>query len=84
MPFQLHPEYKIFEQFVLDEMQSVMYDDAQQTSHPVYQPADLPEEITSVFDAISYKKGASLLRMLAEFLGHQTFTGGLRRYLKNL
>lgn len=72
------------EKFVLNEMQKVMYDDALLTTHPVYQTTSQPEEITAVFDVISYKKGASILRMLDGFLGHKTFKQGLTRYLKTL
>ena len=72
------------EKFVLNEMQKVMQDDASITSHSVSQPLNHPDEIISIFDAISYKKGASLLRMLKEFLGQKTFKQGLTRYLKNL
>jgi aminopeptidase N len=72
------------EKFVLNEMQKVMQDDASLTSHPISQPVNQPDEIISVFDAISYKKGASILRMLNEFLGHKTFKQGLTRYLKKL
>ena len=81
---QVFPEYKMEEKFVLNEMQKVMQDDALTTSHPVSQPVNHPEEIISLFDAISYKKGATLLRMLNEFLGQKTFKQGLTRYLKKL
>lgn len=74
----------MIEKFVLNEMQKVMYDDALLTSHSVYQTTNQTEEITSVFDVISYKKGASMLRMLNELIGHKTFKQGLTRYLKTL
>lgn len=54
---QVYPDYKMIEKFVLNEMQKVMYDDALLTSHSVYQTTNQTEEITSVFDVISYKKG---------------------------
>lgn len=82
--YQVYPDYKMIEKFVLNEMQKVMYDDALLTSHSVYQTTNQTEEITSVFDVISYKKGASMLRMLNELIGHKTFKQGLTRYLKTL
>lgn len=41
-----------------------------------------PAQINEVFDAISYKKGSSVLRMLEHFLGENSFLKGLNRYLK--
>jgi hypothetical protein len=35
-----------------------------------------------VFDEISYSKGGSVIRMIAAFLGQDTFREGLRQYLK--
>lgn len=72
------------QQFVLNEMQQVMQSDALDSSHAVYMPTEHTEQILWIFDPISYKKGASLLRMLAEFLGQKTFRQGLNRYLRTL
>ena len=41
-----------------------------------------PAEIAVAFDAVSYSKGASIIRMLAEYLGEKKFRDGLRHYLK--
>lgn len=41
-----------------------------------------PSEINQIFDAISYSKGASVIRMLNSFLGQETFMNGVRLYLK--
>ncbi|XP_066504896.1 aminopeptidase N-like [Hoplias malabaricus] len=40
-----------------------------------------PEQISEVFDAISYSKGASVLRMLSDFLTESVFLEGLKTYL---
>ena len=39
-------------------------------------------EIQQTFDAISYYKGANVIRMLSTFLGEEVFLAGVRRYLK--
>ena len=55
--------------------------DGLENSHPIEQEVKDPSEINQLFDAISYQKGASILRMLEQFLGPEQFRKGLRRYL---
>jgi len=38
-------------------------------------------EINEIFDSISYAKGASIIRMLADFVGEEAFFNGLHNYL---
>src|SRR5207245_40119 len=52
------------------------------SSHPIEVPVKDPAEIREIFDDISYAKGASILRMLEQFLGESTFRRGIRNYLK--
>ena len=42
---------------------------------------DNPAQIRELFDAISYSKGGSVLRMLEDFLGADVFQRGLHGYL---
>jgi len=51
-------------------------------SHPVRVPVNNPDEIAEIFDEISYGKGASILRMIEEYLGERSFREGVYRYLK--
>ncbi|XP_067241856.1 glutamyl aminopeptidase [Chanodichthys erythropterus] len=67
---------------LINDVFPVMVDDALLSSHPIIVDVSSPAEITSVFDAISYNKGASILRMLEELLGRDKFRDGCRRYLK--
>jgi len=39
-------------------------------------------EIDQIFDAISYLKGSSVIRMLSGHLGQETFLAGVSDYLK--
>ena len=41
-----------------------------------------PHEIDEIFDKISYRKGASVIRMLHSVLGEETFTRGIRVYMQ--
>lgn len=60
----------------------VMNLDATVNSHPIVQPVDHPDQITEIFDTISYAKGASVLRMLESFMGTEEFKLGISRFLK--
>ncbi|XP_071098276.1 aminopeptidase N-like [Haliotis cracherodii] len=77
----IEPDWDMYNQFVLDEIMPVFEFDGTVTSHPVYVDVESPEEIEQIFDAISYNKGGSVLRMLKFFIGAGTFQRGLTRYL---
>ncbi len=77
----LFPEWKLWTQFAVDEQQQALKLDALEHTHPVEVPVHHPDEIRTIFDAISYSKGASVIHMLHDYLGHDAFQGGLRHYL---
>jgi hypothetical protein len=52
-----------------------------QSSHPVEVEVQHPDDINAIFDAISYAKGASIIRMVAEYIGLDNFWKGMRIYL---
>lgn len=79
---QLFPEWDIWTEFVLDDCQAGLSLDGLRSSHPIEVPVRNPSQIAQIFDAISYSKGASLIRMLVTFLGAEKFQKGLRAYLK--
>ncbi len=56
--------------------------DALEHTHPIEVEVRHPDEIRTIFDAISYEKGASVLLMLHHYLGDEAFRDGLRLYLK--
>ncbi len=78
----LFPEWNYWTKFVLSEQSKGLNLDSLHNTHPVESEIKHPDDIDQIFDAISYSKGASLLRMLANFLGDETFRDGLRHYLK--
>ena len=41
-----------------------------------------PTEIDEIFDEISYSKGSSVIRMLHDYIGDESFRKGLHNYLK--
>ncbi|XP_023276475.1 puromycin-sensitive aminopeptidase-like, partial [Seriola lalandi dorsalis] len=40
-----------------------------------------PSEVDEIFDAISYSKGASVIRMLHNYIGDEDFRKGMNAYL---
>ncbi|XP_007238065.3 glutamyl aminopeptidase [Astyanax mexicanus] len=77
------PDWGMRDIMLLDDVFPVMVDDALLSSHPIIVEVSTPAEITSVFDAISYSKGSSILRMLESWIGQDTFRDGCRKYLKD-
>ncbi len=56
--------------------------DSLRATHPVRVPVSAPEELSQIFDEISYGKGSSVLAMLESYLGEETFRRGVQRYLE--
>ena len=78
----LHPEWDYWRDFVAGS--SIAFDlDALGSTHPV-----APDDVRNIrqaiqrFDAITYQKGARVLRMLERYLGETTFREGVRIYLR--
>ena len=55
--------------------------DALSTTRPIEFEVHTPADAEGMFDVLTYEKGASVLRMLEQFLGEETFRDGIRRYL---
>ncbi|XP_042357199.1 glutamyl aminopeptidase [Plectropomus leopardus] len=77
------PSWGMRDIMIISDVLPVMLDDALLSSHPIIVDVSTPAQITSVFDAISYSKGASILRMLEDWMGKDTFRDGCRKYLKD-
>ncbi|CAL9123593.1 unnamed protein product [Musa acuminata var. zebrina] len=77
----LFPEWKVWTQF-LDETTMGLRLDALAESHPIEVDINHASEIDEIFDAISYKKGASVIRMLQSYLGAECFQRSLASYIK--
>lgn len=78
----LFPDWKVWTQFIVDEQGLALKLDALEHTHPIEVEVKHPDEIRTIFDAISYEKGASVLHMLHHYLGADAFRDGLRVYLK--
>uniref|UniRef100_H2Z0A6 Aminopeptidase n=1 Tax=Ciona savignyi TaxID=51511 RepID=H2Z0A6_CIOSA len=77
-----HPKFDIWTQFVTHDLVRAMDLDALDNSHPIEIPVGHPDEVDEIFDAISYSKGASVIRMLHNWIGDESFRKGMNAYLK--
>uniref|UniRef100_A0A6Q2XTA2 Aminopeptidase n=1 Tax=Esox lucius TaxID=8010 RepID=A0A6Q2XTA2_ESOLU len=74
------PTWNVKDLIVLKDVHRVFAIDALASSHPLSSKENeiiKPEQISEQFDAISYSKGASVLRMLSDFLTEPVFVQGL-------
>ena len=77
----LFPEWSMWTQFVNMDTNRAFNLDGLKNSHPIEQEVANPAEVSQLFDAISYSKGGSVLRMLEHFLTPSVFRIGLNTYL---
>uniref|UniRef100_UPI0037E80433 aminopeptidase Ey-like n=1 Tax=Semicossyphus pulcher TaxID=241346 RepID=UPI0037E80433 len=79
------PTWNMKDLIVLNEIIGVMGVDALASSHPLSSKEEdiqKPEDISQLFDSITYSKGAAVLRMLSEFITEKVFSEGLHTYLE--
>lgn len=67
--------------FLTGTLHGVLNLDATLAAHPIVQVANTPDQITELFDSITYSKGASVIRMLANYVGEDTFAKAVTNYL---
>lgn len=81
----LFPEWDMWAQFVASSSAAAKELDALDSTHALRpQPGEVANTaiINAQFDVISYEKGGSVIRMLANLLGYELIFAGLSRYLK--
>ncbi|MBF6560135.1 MAG: M1 family metallopeptidase [Candidatus Binataceae bacterium] len=75
------PQWKRWESFGVSRG-SAMAIDALKSTRSIEYTVLSPEDCRSMFDVLTYEKGAAVLRMLEQFLGAEEFRKGIGRYLK--
>lgn len=65
----------------LDERLTALAADSLVTARRVREPIKTPDDISNVFDRITYQKGATILNMFEAFVGPEKFRAGVRDYL---
>ncbi len=56
--------------------------DALHSTRSIEFPVISPDDAEGMFDVLTYEKGASVLRMLEQYLGEEPFRDGVRHYLR--
>ena len=75
------PNWKRWELFCLSRAAAMEVDGLHQT-RPIEYPVKTPAEAEGMYDLLSYEKGASVVRMLEQFLTPEIFREAIRHYLK--
>ncbi|MBC7172964.1 MAG: M1 family peptidase, partial [Polyangiaceae bacterium] len=78
---ETHPEYRpaLAE---LAAIESAMDIDAHVSARRIRQPIESEHDVRNAFDAITYRKGAGVLRMFERYIGPVAFREGIRAYLE--
>ncbi|KAM5450106.1 Aminopeptidase 2 mitochondrial [Microsporum audouinii] len=77
-----YPEWNVWQTYVIDNLQQALSLDSLRSSHPIEVPVKRADEITQIFDAISYSKGSAVLRMISKYMGEENFLQGVKAYIK--
>jgi puromycin-sensitive aminopeptidase len=75
------PEWKRWNTFGVSRAAAFTVDSLWST-RPIEYPVRAPRDADAMFDVLTYEKGASVLRMLEQYLGADTFRAGVREYLR--
>ena len=79
---RIRPEWEMWSVFLRDETFMALGQDALSTTHPIEAHVESVYDAMHMFDAISYNKGASVLRMLESYAGEEAFRRGVSDYLR--
>jgi aminopeptidase N len=69
----IYPEWDIWSKFTSESLQAALVMDSLKGSHAIEVEVNDALEIDQIFDAISYMKGSSCIRMLSNHLGTEKF-----------
>jgi puromycin-sensitive aminopeptidase len=75
------PHWRRWDSFALSRSGAMAVDGLHST-RPVEYTVRSPEEARGMFDVLTYEKGASVLRMLEQYLGAEHFRKGIADYLR--
>ncbi|MEX2624931.1 MAG: M1 family metallopeptidase [Acidimicrobiia bacterium] len=78
----MRPEWKRWLAFAAGERPWAHGVDSLHSTRPVEFQVDSPDEANEMFDALTYGKGSSVLRMIEQFIGEDAFRNGVGSYLR--
>ena len=77
---EFRPQWKMWVSFGTDRDAALQIDGLHST-RPIEYEVISPDDTRGMFDLLTYEKGGSVLRMLEQYLGADTFRDGIRHYL---
>jgi tricorn protease interacting factor F2/3 len=78
----MYPNWRMWEDFLIGETSGAMGLDSLRNTHPIEVEVKSPSDVEQIFDAITYGKGASILRMIEAYMGSDEFREGVQSYLE--
>lgn len=75
------PEWQLERWFIVEQVHHALAEDTKKSS-AMTSDVSTPDEIRSKFSAITYSKGASVIRMMVAILGKDMYRRGIRSYLR--
>ncbi len=75
------PEWRMWQGYEHDRAGALALDALTHT-HPIYATVKSVAQATENFDAITYEKGAAVVRMIEHYLGADAFREGVRIYMR--
>ena len=78
----LFPEWRVWDQVLVNEQARGLELDGLASSHPIEVEIPDASKVNEIFDAISYAKGASAIHMLVAYMGEAAFKEGMRLYVR--
>lgn len=79
---KLFPEWGIDSDFVVDDVLRGLHIDGLENSHSIAVPVRRVKDVDEVFDALSYSKAGSCIRMIEAFMGEEVFRKALVQYMQ--
>ncbi|VDL78976.1 unnamed protein product [Nippostrongylus brasiliensis] len=67
---------------ILEKLEIALREDSTASSHPLSFKVVSPSDAQAGFSAVTYKKGASVIRMIQKVMGNESFREGLQFYLR--
>ena len=78
----MKPEWKRWLTFAAVDRPWAFDVDSLAATRPVEFEVSSPDEANEMFDALTYGKGSSLLRMIEQYIGEEAFRNGVGNYLR--
>ncbi|WP_298207423.1 M1 family metallopeptidase [Ferrimicrobium sp.] len=77
-----NPDWHKWESFGIARLGALNID-ALPSTRPIEFPVVAPSDAENMFDPLTYEKGCSVIKMMEQYLGEETFKRGVRRYLNS-